>query len=275
MLDSLFLALELQREPEFLPLPSTPAPLFVQAPEQLAPVVEAKAALAVDLNSSQILFEKNIDEPLPIASLTKLMTALIVRANFTLDQIISINPTATQAPPAKIWLHAYEKLTVRDLLLGLLIRSANDVATAFAAELGQQYFVELMNAKKNQLGLSRTHFSNPAGFDSAENFSTAREVALLAQAFWRDDFLQEIVGKSAATIYSIDGRFRHDFFSTNKLFDSFLDIQGLKTGSTEDAGNCFAGVARLSNGHEILALVLDSPDRFQEVKNILAFFAPK
>lgn len=274
MLDSLFLALGLNQTPATFPPPVNPAPLLVFEPGNLQPIIAATAAIVIDLNSGQTLFAKNSDEPLPIASLTKLMTALVVREKFALSEVVQVSAKAAHTPPAKIWLRPGEKISVQALLRALLIRSANDAAFALAEKLGFDEFITTMNQKGTQLGLKNSHFSNPAGFDDPENFSTARELALIAQVFWRDNFLREIVGNDQGTVFSIDQKIEHDFGSTNRLFNSFLNIQGLKTGFTEAAGECFAGVNRLPNGHEILAIVLNSPNRFQEVKALLSFFTP-
>jgi serine-type D-Ala-D-Ala carboxypeptidase (penicillin-binding protein 5/6) len=268
MLDSLFISLGLINNSPQLPIPTiSPAPILQE--KSIAPVVSARAALAIDLNSGKILFTKNADKKLPIASLTKLMSAIIAQENFAPTEIVTISAQAAKQPPSKIWLQQGEKITVKNLLAGLLIESGNDVAFALAEHAGGvEIFVDKMNAKAAILGLKNTHFQNPIGFDDSENYSTAREIALLAEYFWQKEELRKIVGKKYLLVHSANGKIAHPLVSTNQLFNSFLNIRGLKTGSTKEAGECFAGVARINN-YEILAIVLDSPNRFQEVKEIL------
>jgi D-alanyl-D-alanine carboxypeptidase (penicillin-binding protein 5/6) len=242
------------------------------APRMIAeysePLVGASAAIATDLDSGRILFAQNIDAELPIASLTKLMTAIVVRENYDLDDVVVVSRNAAEQPPAKIWLTTGEKMTVGNLLRGMLIESGNDAATALGESIGTEEFVAKMNEKAAELGLRKTHFANPVGFDDAANYSTAREIALIAQYFLRDALLREIVGTHKMTIFNELGG-AHHLVSTNILFNGYLDIRGMKTGSTDEAGECVAAVAANASGKNILALVLDSPNRFQEAKGIL------
>ncbi|MFH0776742.1 MAG: serine hydrolase [Patescibacteria group bacterium] len=272
MLESFFALLGLAREP-VNPLPSLDL-LEIHAAPQLEkfsePVVAAKAALLVDLGSGKILWGKQIDEKLPIASLTKLMTAVVARENFGLGEIVSVSAEAAEQPPAKIWLAPGEQISVGNLLQGMLIESANDAAFALAGKVGSEDFVAKMNLKAAALGLAQAHFANPVGYDDEANFATARDLAILAQYFLRDEFLRNIVATQRAVIASTQGKV-HPLVSTNQLFGSYLDVRGLKTGSTDEAGECVATIAHLTNGAEILAIVLNSPNRFQEAKALLTW----
>ncbi len=236
------------------------------------PVVAAKSAIVVDLDSGKTLFEKNAETKLPIASLTKLMTAIVARENYTLDEFVIVDEEAASQPPAKIWLLKGEQITVENLLKATLIESANDAATALAAKMGTKKFVEKMNSKATVLGLTNSSFANPVGYDDDENFSTARDLSLLAQYFLRDKFLRETAATAKAGIASTNG-IVHELYSTNNLFGSYLNIRGLKTGLTEEAGECVAAIAQTKNGKNVLALVLNSPKRFQEAKALLTWAA--
>lgn len=238
--------------------------------KSVAPVIEAPSALVLDLGSGKILYEKNIHDRVAVASLTKLMTALVVRENFELNEVVTVSRLAASQEPAKIWLNAGEQITVGNLLKGLLIASGNDVAVALAEHFpgGSEKFVARMNQKARALNLKNTHFANPVGFDDPGNFSSAYDLSLLARLALRDEVLKTIFATQNGEAADVSGRNVHQLTSTNRLFGSYLDIRGLKTGSTELAGECLAAIAK-KNGRETLALVLNSPNRFQEAKVLL------
>lgn len=271
MLDSIFILLGLAQEPAVMPAPNlidfSPAPQLI-APSP-APVINAKAAIVFDLGSGKVLYEKNADKRLPIASLTKLMTVVVARENFSLDEVVTISENAANQPPAKIWLKPGEKISVEDLIKTALIRSGNDATVALAEHSNDlENFVAQMNEKAITLGLQNTHFTNPVGYDDPKNYSTVYDLALLASYVLRDPLLKNIAAQNRETIFSTENRAYH-LASTNVLFGSYLDIRGLKTGSTEEAGACFAAMAKSEDARETLAIVLDSPNRFQEAKVML------
>ncbi len=272
MFESFFTLLGLTGEPATTIPPITAleihaAPTLVKFSE---PVVGAQAAIVVDLTSGKILWSKNPDEKLPIASLTKLMTAVVTRENLKQNDVVTVSAAAADQPPAKVGLRAGEKISVASLLKALLIDSANDAAVALGEKIGTEVFVGKMNAKAVALGLVNSHFANPVGYDDAANFSTTRDLATLAQYFLRDDFLRQTVATSKTGIDSADG-LHHELYSTNNLFGSYLQIRGLKTGLTDAAGECVATIAEIGNGREILAIVLHSPSRFQEAKSLITW----
>lgn len=272
MFESFFAMLGLASEPT-PPLPPLEI-LEIHATPQLKkfsePVVKAKAAIVVDLDSGKILWSKNPDAKLPIASLTKLMTAVVARENYRLDDIVVASKNASEQPTAKIWLKVGEKISVENLLKALLIESANDAATALAENIDAEVFVAKMNAKSAALGLTNSHFANPVGYDDEKNFATTRDLATLAQYFLRDDVLRKIVATNKTGIDSIDG-VHHELYSTNNLFGSYLQIRGLKTGLTDSAGQCTATIAEIGNGKQVLAIILNSPNRFQEAKSLITW----
>lgn len=256
-------------------LPPLPVEIGLNPPPVAAaaaqPVVAAESALVVDLGSGQVLWEKNAYARRPIASLTKLMTAIVARENFALDEKVAVGASAAAVEPAKMWLLPGEEIRVGALLRGLLIASANDAALTLAAHFagGEAAFVAAMNERAAVLGLTDTHFANPIGFDDPQNYSTAHDLALLASYFLRDDFLAAAAATAQTSVSDTTGRHVHSLKSTNELFGSYLAIAGLKTGTTDEAGACVAALARGPHGQQILAIVLHSPDRFQEAKGLL------
>ncbi|MFH1375777.1 MAG: D-alanyl-D-alanine carboxypeptidase family protein [Patescibacteria group bacterium] len=273
MLESLFLLLGLSAEPAFAPpalehLMIHPVPQLTEL--RPAPIVDAASALVLDLGSGKILFEKNSQDARAIASLTKLMTAVVARENFDLTEVVTVSKDAAAQPPAKIWLRAGEKITVENLLKATLMESGNDAALSLAEhKYGVAEFVEKMNRKVAALGLQQTHFTNPIGYDDPENYGTAYDLALLSGYVLRDPLLKEIAATQRDIITDTQQTNTHHLLSTNILFNTYLDIRGLKTGSTDAAGECLAAIAQNENGNNVLAIVLDSPNRFQEAKIML------
>lgn len=253
------------------PMP-TPAPIpFPTAKEEKKgetekPHLSASAYLALDLQTATTLISKNAAERRSIGSITKLMTALIVLTENNPNDIVTVPREATKVDGSRIWLAEGEKITVRDLLYGMLIHSGNDAAYTLAIynSGSVEAFVKKMNKKAEQLELTGTHFGNPAGLDRADNYSTAQDIALLASFAYRESFIRHVVGISSMTIKSVNGKFTHELKNTNILLEKDPRFKGFKTGHTLEAGYSFVGLALLKNNTQILTVVLDSPDRFKE-----------
>lgn len=278
MLDSLFaFLLPAPSLPDIQPFElnmKEPTALFeVQTSPELvsdhfAPFIGAKAALVMDLNSGLVLYEKNTHEPLPMASLTKIMVAIIILEHHELDEVVTVPSAYPNLEGVRMWLLQGEKITVEDLLKGLLIPSGGDAAMALGAyhSGSVEAFVEEMNARALVLGLKDMHFENPVGLDAPDQYATAYELALLTQHALRFPAFGRIVNTSATIVTSTDGAISHELKSTNKLFGSYLDIRGVKTGTTDNAGQSLITLTQDEKGHEILTVLLNSPDRFQEAK---------
>ena len=247
------------------------SPLPALKDETLAPDIEAKAGLIMDYDTGVILYEKNIHERLPMASLTKIMTAIIILENHDLDEVVKVDVDLNQEVGVRIWLRQYEKVRVGDLLKALLIPSAGDAAIALAAfhSGSVEAFVDEMNQRAKTLNLSDTHFANPIGLDEEGHYSSAFDLAILSKFALRMPTFRNIVRQKEASIESVDGKFTHSFESTNFLLNSYLDILGVKTGTTDAAGESLINLARSESGREVIAVVLNSPKRFQENKSMI------
>ncbi len=237
---------------------------------QIEPIIEAKAAISIDVGSHTILYEKNINEPLAFASITKLMVAIIIIEENNLDEKIKIKSSYSNIEGSKIWLNSGEIFSYRNMLYMLLIPSANDVALALAeANSGNiELFVEKMNKKAKILGLNNTIFTNPVGLDDKKQKSSAKDLANLSLYAIQKPLIREIVQQKSASIESDAGVIRN-LTNTNKLLDSYLTIIGLKTGTTDDAGQCLIALAKNEDNREIITIVLGSKDRFQESKALI------
>ena len=234
--------------------------------------LSAESALVKDKNSNVVLFEKNSREKLPIASLTKLMTALIAARELNPDAVITILPGDTRVSPYTANLEAGEKLLVRDLLKAMLISSANDAALALARAAGGtvKNFVQEMNSEARSLRMTSTAFANPVGFDDPGHYSTAADLAILVEEVLRHPELVEIASLKEARISSIDGKITHRLLTTNKLMLKYKEILGLKTGYTTEAkGNL---IVLAQEGPALLYfIVLNSDDREAETERVLTW----
>lgn len=234
------------------------------------PIVNARSSLVADLNSNKILYENNSLTKLPIASLTKLMTALIIIEENELSEIVTVPFSATQVGGATIFLVTNEQITVEDLLKGLLIQSGNDAAVALAIHNAEsiENFTKKMNLRASELNLQNTSFSNPMGFDNPNNYSTVQDLYSLAKTVYSFPAIQEIVNTKSTTIYSVDKKLSHNLVNTNLILDNYLEVGGLKTGTTTLAGGCFIGITT-NTDTPLIAIVLGSNNRFLDTKVML------
>ncbi len=234
--------------------------------------IGARSAVILDQDSGRTLFSKNANEQLPMASITKIMTALVVLENYNnLDAVVTVPGEAVKSSGSKMYLYEGESLKVRDMLKGLLIESANDAAITLAVRTAGsiEKFVQMMNAKAVRMGLFNTHFVNPTGFDDPNHYSTAKDIANLARTALMHPVFAEIVSIEKATIYDTTRKFSHELNNTNKLVGKYRNVVGVKTGTTDEAGESLVASARGDSGQEVTAVLLDSPDRFEEGKRAL------
>ncbi|MCX6733674.1 MAG: D-alanyl-D-alanine carboxypeptidase [Candidatus Peregrinibacteria bacterium] len=233
--------------------------------------IQASAYIAVDLKSGKTLIQKNMKEQRSIGSITKLITALIILDENNINDVVKVPLAATTIEGSRIWLAEGEKITVRDLLSGMLIHSGNDAAYALAIyNAGSvENFLGKMNDKAKRLGLTQTHFANPAGLDRDGNYSTAEDIATLGTFAYRNAFIRSIVSIPSMTVSSVNGQFKHELKSTNELLVKDPRVKGLKTGYTLEAGKSFVSVAVVGHGSPILTVVLNSPDRFKETESLI------
>jgi D-alanyl-D-alanine carboxypeptidase len=234
------------------------------------PLIRGDSALVADLNSDTVIFQKNGIKRQSIASLTKLMTAYIIIQEHKLNEIVTITELAANTSGSSIGLQINEQQTVENLLKGLLIQSGNDAAVALAIYNSGtvDQFVQKMNHYSSTLNLQNTKFQNPMGFDDQDNYSTAQDLYTLAKEVYSFQEIQEIVQIKSTTISSIDGTTSHRLDSTNLILDSYLQIGGLKTGTTAEAGGCFIGIT-INTPNPHIAIILGSNDRFLDTKVML------
>jgi len=226
------------------------------------PVISAKAALVYDLNSDRILFSRNPRTKLPVASLTKLVTALVVREYTDLREEVIVPKEAVRVDKEKQDLFANETLTTEQLLTVMLVGSSNDAAYALSSHVASKgiNFVEAMNRKAMEIGMTESQFIDPAGLDD-KGYSTAQDIAKLLKRALRDNVIQEILITPAVSLGD------RQFKNTNQLLDSINNIQGGKTGNTETALGCMVLSVDIGNRRDtIITVVLGSRGRFEETQ---------
>lgn len=233
-----------------------------------APQVSAKAVLIEDLDSNNLLFVKNSNLRLPIASTTKIMTALIASEQFRPNEILTV-PDLSNIPGSHMGLQAGETLMLRSILYGMLLNSGNDAAYTVSYNYpGKTFaFVNAMNQKVLQLNLLDTHFDNPAGFDSIDHYSSAADLAKISKVAIEDPQLQRIFSTKETIVYSSDKAVVHSLKNLNKLLD-IPGVIGIKTGTTPLAKENLVGLVE-RDGHKILTVVLNSNDRFGESTQLI------
>ncbi len=226
------------------------------------PSIKARAAVLMDADTGQVLYAKNAHQPLPPASLTKIMTAIIVLERCDLDAVVQASARAVNAKPSSMHLREGEQVKVRDLLYALMLRSANDAAVALAEHTAGsvEAFAALMNTKARELGAKHTHFVNPHGLHDPKHLSTAYDLALITRYAMQNDTFRTIV----KTPYYIVERSHNqdDLWMVNKakFLRDYPYAEGVKTGYTRAAGFCFAGAA-MRDGRRLISIVLNSEQR--------------
>ncbi len=234
------------------------------------PEVEAKAALVFIPDKNKILYQKNINQVLPIASLTKLMTALIVVENIDLEEIAVVSKEAITAYGDKGGLVIDEKISVKSLLYALLMESSNDAAASLA-EITQQKvdknFIDLMNQKAEKLRLKNTHFIDSSGYDSG-NVSTVEDIAQLVEYSFSHPIIWQIMKTPVIDLSSADGKINHHWVNTDELLNRLPNIVGGKTGYTEEAQGCLVLVIETNNKY-LITIVLGAQERFLQTERLI------
>ncbi|MDD3474702.1 MAG: serine hydrolase [Candidatus Dojkabacteria bacterium] len=229
--------------------------------------VDANAVLYANLNTGEILYEKNVDERLYIASLSKLVSALVALQNFELSEIVTVQEDWYMREDIEwtLELDKGDKVSIETLLQAMLISSYNDAAYILANHMdgGVDAFVDQMNSYVNGLGLSNTVFNNPSGLDNdGGNMSSAKDLYKIATIVYKNDFIMDTITRSYADLSWDIGEDR--IYTTNAILGQYGNIAG-KTGYTESSGQCFLGIT--DDGY--VTIILGSTDRFADTQKLL------
>src|SRR5215211_1454317 len=231
--------------------------------------VRARYAILVDPATGAVLWGRRSRTPAPPASLTKMVTALAVRASLDLDDVTVASGAAARQPARRLAMKRGQKLTVEQALKALLIVSANDAAVMLAEAAGGSLprFARAMEAESRAMGLRGSTWRNPNGLDAPGHRSTAFDLAILARAVLRDPWLAKVVRKRHAAFISPGGR-RHTLTARSRFLLGYRGAVGVKTGFTDDAGHCLAAAAT-RGGRTLIAVVLHSPDNAADAGRML------
>lgn len=238
--------------------------------------LNAKSAILMEEATGNILYESNPDERLPIASVTKVMTMLLIMeavdsGKISLDDMVTVSENAMSYGGSTMFLETGEQLTVNDMLKGIAVASANDGCVAMAEHLAgsESAFVDMMNEKAKKLGMENTHFMNTNGLDEDDHYSSARDVAIMSRELMKHETIFNYTSIWMDTLRG--GKFQ--LANTNKLIRFYDGANGLKTGSTSKALCCLSAAAK-RNDMQLIAVVLGAPtsaERFASAKSLLDY----
>lgn len=230
------------------------------------PKINARAAIIYDRKTKQIIWGKNENEKRAMASTTKIMTALVVLENSNLSDVVTISKKAAGTGGSRLKISTGDKITINDLLYGLMLRSGNDAAVALAEYVGGSIegFADLMNKKAKELGLSNTNFVTPHGLDNEDHYTTAYELAVITDYALNNETLAKIVNTKSTAI-SINGNSRN-IYNTNELLGYMSGVDGVKTGFTNGAGRCLVTSCTRDN-NQIITVVLGCDTKKQRTSD--------
>ena len=233
-------------------------------PKQKSASADASAEIAMELTTGTVLSESNADAKLPMASTTKIMTAIIIVEDCNLDETLTVPKEAAGVEGSSIYLKTGEEIDVRDLLYGLMLRSGNDSAAALAIHHSGsiEKFVEVMNARAKQIGAQSTNFKNPSGLPDSEHYTTARDLCKIACYAMKNDTFKQIVSTK-----NYNGKYKN-FANKNKMLYKFEGANGVKTGYTVKAGRCLVSSAE-RDGMDVVCVVLNCYDMYERSSTIL------
>lgn len=234
--------------------------------------ISARSAVLIEAETGEVLYQKNAFAVRPMASTTKIMTALVAIESGDPDRLVKVDDRARGVEGSSIYLVKNEVLSMRDLLYALMLASANDAAAAIAYEVAGSLedFAELMNAKATELGLRSTHFTNPHGLHHEDHYTTAYDLATLTAAALKNELFLEICSTKSKTIpLNVDEGTRY-LTNHNKLLRSYDGCIGVKTGFTKNSGRCLVSSAE-RDGLRLIAVTLSAPDDWRDHKELLDF----
>lgn len=233
------------------------------------PQLSASGALLLDTESGEEIFSLEPDKKRPMASLTKIMTALLILERFGLQESVVVPPIADHIRGSSVGFQMGQRLPVASMLKALLLPSANDAAYALAVFHSHTVsaFVDAMNERAVSLGLRSTKFKDPTGLRSEDQYSTPRDLAWLTLAALKNDFFRSTVSQRTARIIASNGT-EFDLRNTNEMLHYNEDVFGVKTGTTDEAGECLIILFR-EGDHTYLLVLLQSAERYTDSLNVL------
>src|SRR5579884_1207712 len=234
------------------------------------PPLRARAAILVDERTGKVLYAMNADARLPMASTTKITTAAVVLDHAKLGALVRASRAAAAIGESTMELQQGEVLSVHDLLYGLLLNSGNDAAVALAEYVGgtQRHFVAMMNDLARRLHMRNTHYETPHGLDTPGHYTSARDLATMALYAMKNPTFRQIVSTENYHIPATRHNHEHWLGNINRVMYRYPGVNGVKPGDTDNAGLCQV-VSDTRNGHSVLAVLLNTPDLYTDIRNLL------
>ncbi|RXZ76904.1 D-alanyl-D-alanine carboxypeptidase [Paenibacillaceae bacterium] len=253
----------------FLMLPASYTSISAAAPKIST---NAHASALIDVESGRLLHEENGDERNKIASLTKIMTAIVAIEHGDLADVVKVGKRAAGKEGSSIYLKVGEEMSLGHMLYGLMLRSGNDAATAIAEHVGgsEEGFVHMMNEKAEWLGLQNTHFMNPHGLDHEDHYSSANDMAQLTAYAMRNESFREIVKTRVKNVPNPNDEWDYRWTNKNKMLTMYEGADGVKTGYTKQAFRCLVSSAT-RDGQQLVAVTLNDGDDWLDHRNLLDF----
>lgn len=247
-------------------------PLVVVPGSEDGPPVRASAAVLIEARSGAILFAKNAEVRRAPASTTKMMTAIVALEKGRLTQIIKVSRKAARTGGSSIWLKPGDRLSLKELLEGVMLRSGNDGSMAIAEGVSGTVaeFVKQMNIKAREIGALHTNFQNPHGLRAPSHYTTALDLALIARYGLENPWFAKLVKKRMGVLEWQDGTRKMEIRNTNRLLWYFEGADGVKTGTTNEAGHCLVASAT-RKGKKLVAVVLNSRNRWSDCASMLEY----
>lgn len=232
----------------------------------------AKAAILINADTGEVIFEQNASQRLPMASTTKIMTALLLCEKGEMEKEITVTAEMVRVEGSSMGLLAGDKVSHKALLYGMLLASGNDAANVTAYALGGTVdgFVKMMNERAEELGLNNTHFETPSGLDGEEHYTTAEDLAKLASVCLKNPLFAEAAASKSATLYYGNPPYRRTLTNHNKLLKTFDGAIGVKTGFTKKAGRCLVSAA-MRDGKKVIAVTLNDPNDWADHTALLNY----
>lgn len=236
------------------------------------PSITAESAIVIDLKTGRVLYEKNSEKQLPMASTTKILTALVAIENSDLDDLVKISDETTNIEGSSIYLKAGEAMTLKDLLYGLMLCSGNDAACTIAKYIGEgsiEDFIEKMNQKASEIGAYNSSFKNPHGLHDPNHYTTAYDLALIAQEAMKNNVFKQIVGTKLWIAEREGDRYKY-FYNKNKVLSQYTGGTGVKIGYTRAAGRCLVASGKKEN-MEVICVVLNDSNWFNDAYRLMDY----
>ncbi len=232
--------------------------------------ISAKSAVLICGDTGEVLYSKNANERMPMASTTKIMTALVLIENADLKREITVTKEMVLVEGTSMGLKAGDTLSLYDLLYGMMLCSGNDAANAISIAVGgsKERFVGMMNEKAKDLNLKDTHFDTPSGLDGKTHYTTAAELAVITREAMKYEVFKKAVSLESVTLCYGTPKVKHTLLNHNKLLRTYDDAVGVKTGFTKKSGRCLVSAAK-KDGRYVIAVTLNDGNDWQDHRELL------